>query len=54
MIWEYEIYPYDLNKALVHPIYKGYAKPRVDLASYQGIYLTCMTTKLFEASSMKD
>jgi hypothetical protein len=48
MIWEYEIYPYDWSKALVQPIYKGDAKPRVDPASYRGIYLTCMTTTLFE------
>jgi hypothetical protein len=48
MIWEYEIYPYDWSKALVQPIYKGDAKPRVDPASYRGIYLTCMTTKLSE------
>jgi len=45
MIWEYEIYPYDWSKALVQPIYKGDAKPP---ASYRGIYLTCMTTKLFD------
>ena len=48
IIWEVEIYQYDWSKALVQPIYKGDAKPRVDLASYRGIYLTCMTTKLFE------
>ena len=48
MIWEFEIYPYDWSKALVQPIHKGDAKPRVDPASYRGIYLTCMTTKLFE------
>jgi hypothetical protein len=48
IIWEVEIYPYDWNKALVQPIYKGDAKPRVDPASYRDIYLTCMTTKLFE------
>ena len=47
-IWEVEIYPYDWSKALVQPIYKGDAKPRGDPASYRGIYLTCMTTKLFE------
>jgi hypothetical protein len=48
IIWEVEIYQYDWSKALVQPIYKGDAKPRVDPASYRGIYLTCMTTKLFE------
>jgi hypothetical protein len=48
VIWEHEIYQYDRIKALVQPIYKGDAKPRVDPASYRGIYLTCMTTKLFE------
>jgi hypothetical protein len=40
IIWEVEIYPHDWSKALVQPIYKGDAKPRVDPASYRGIYLT--------------
>jgi hypothetical protein len=48
VIWEVETYPYDWSKALVQPIYKGDVKPRVDPASYRGIYLTCMATKLFE------
>jgi len=48
VIWEVETYPYDWSKALVQPIYKGDAKPRVDPASYRGIYLTCMATKLCE------
>ena len=47
-IWEREIYPYDWSKALVQPVYKGDAKPRTDPASYRGIYLTRLTTKLFE------
>ena len=47
-IWECEIYPYDWSKALVQPIYKGQGKKRIDPASYRGIYLTSMTTKLFE------
>ena len=48
VIWEVETYPYDWSKAMVQPIYKGDVKPRVDPASYRGIYLTCMATKLFE------
>jgi hypothetical protein len=43
MIWECEIYPYDWSKALVQAIYKGDAKPRVDPASYRGIYLSMNT-----------
>ena len=42
-----------LTQALVQPVYKGDAKLRADPASYQGIYLTGMATKLLKASSMK-
>jgi hypothetical protein len=48
VIWDFGIYPYEWSKTLVQPIYKGHAKPRLDPASYRGIYLTCTTTKLLE------
>ena len=48
VIWDCEIYPYEWSKALFQPIYTGEAEPRIDPASYRGIYLTFMTNKLFE------
>jgi hypothetical protein len=47
VIWDHEIYPYEWSNALIQPIYKRDAKSRLP-AFYRGIYLTCMTTKLFE------
>ena len=48
-VWELEVYPETWRTALVSPVHKGKGRPKVDPASYRGIYLTCHITKLFEA-----
>ena len=47
-LWQHEIQPKAWQMSLMQPIYKGGDKPRVDPASYRGIYLSSALGKLFE------
>ena len=47
-LWEYDVQPKAWQYSLLQPIHKGGTKPKLDPASYRGIFLCSVLAKLFE------